>query len=66
MAKKQVKVVDAPDYRVCPVCLSGALLDMGYYLYCPTEDPHPGGVVVYNDGRVVRADRHLPTREAIA
>jgi hypothetical protein len=35
----------------CPVC-SGRLLDTGRSLYCPAEDPHPGGWLMFDDGLV--------------
>lgn len=39
----------------CPHC-KGSLWNMGTYFYCSTEDPHPGGLIVYPDGRARRLD----------
>lgn len=65
MARKKPgpRIVDAPDHRICPECRTGTLLDMSDYLFCPAEDPHPGGVLLYGDGRIVRADRNLQWRK---
>lgn len=48
----------------CPLCGAQMLrLDRSYF--CPNEDPHPGGVVLYDDGlmRVAELPRSgtLPT-----
>lgn len=62
MAKK-LKITYNGD-RVCPVCHEGPLVFLREDLsYCPAEDPHPGGVLVYG-GRTVRADRHIPKANA--
>lgn len=60
MAKKKnrVRIIEG-DERVCPVCHTGPI----YYVregvsYCAAEDPHPGGVMIYDD-HFVRLDRHL-------
>jgi len=42
----------------CPFCF-GTMIDIGGVLFCPAEDPHPGGVLQHSDGRLVRLDRHL-------
>lgn len=34
----------------CPVCGSTSLYDLDDSQFCPTEDVHPGGVVVFGDG----------------
>lgn len=41
-----------PESEQCPVCrdTDNRMLQMDGYQYCPAEDPHPGGVVVYPDG----------------
>ena len=33
----------------CPQC-NGRLYQLDQVLYCPAEDPHPGGLIVYADG----------------
>lgn len=55
---KKIRLV-YEDERVCPECHKGPVLFMREgFAYCPAEDPHPGGVLIYAD-RTVRLDRHL-------
>lgn len=39
----------------CPFC-SGPMYPVGSSAWCPAEDPHPGGVVIYADGLVKKSD----------
>lgn len=46
----------------CPVC-NGILYQLGEQLYCPDEDAHVGGLIVYADGSyrsMIRTSIHAP------
>lgn len=50
MSKKKLPEpgVLLPDQ--CPVCGATNMYRIGDSLFCPAEDPHPGGVVIRSDG----------------
>jgi len=45
----------------CPLC-HGALYRLDVVLFCPDEDAHTGGLIVYDDGSYRRMERVLSTR----